>query len=260
MSTGGRRKKKFAVDSQASDKMSSLIQDFNAFSKEFSKTKIDTKKRRKKPKPKVIPKFVKQESNLSEDSNDPKRRKNVIGSMDTNPMLQHLSAQGKLPIFNQSINEEPFHSDDDLSKEESKNEEEVKLQDKDPQLDFHNKKSNTNFFFVHKKTKNSRQSILADRPLTIFKNNTKRDSMFRFFSPPPPTKSKFEKVSQKRIPNINSGELPKQGIEVTPVQKPRKRKIYRQNSGFKKVVLKANKNNSKNRAFQLRGKLNMRFS
>ena len=40
------------------------------------------------------------------------------------------------------------------------------------------------------KVKNNRQSILADRPLTIFKANTGKDSSFRFMSPQN-TRSKF---------------------------------------------------------------------
>lgn len=259
MSSGGRRNKNLDFRSQTSDKMASLIQDFNSFSKEFSKNRFEIKKKRKKPKIKVIPKFVRQESNLSEDSNDPKRRKNVIGSMDMNPMLQQFSTQNKLPIFNQSINEEPFHSDDDLSKDESK-EEEVKLQKDEPQIELRNKIANTNTFFVHKRTKNSRQSILADRPLTIFKNNTKRESMFRFFSPPPQAKSKFDKNSQKRIQSINSGELPKPKMDTTPVMKSRKRKNFFQDSGFKKVILKSNKQTSKNRRFQLKDKIKLRYA
>ena len=54
----------------------------------------------------------------------------------------------------------------------------------------------TNLFFVHKKVKNSRMSILADRPLTLFKNQTNVvDSQFnRLISPQPKIKHKLDNL------------------------------------------------------------------
>lgn len=176
------------------NKMESLIQDFKNFSKEFRKSK-NIRKRKKKAKVVVVPKYVKQDSNISEDSNDPKRRNNVISSIDHSKLMNMSAINSPLPIFSHTINEEPFHSDDEFSSsgsDKSKNEE-VKIKHEESKTEIKNMKAKPNLFFVHRKVKNSRSSILADRPLTIFKNNSKTEPQSRFFSPPPQTKSKFNK-------------------------------------------------------------------
>lgn len=189
--------------------MESLIQDFKNFSKEFRKSK-NNGKRKKKAKVAIVPKYVKQESNISEDSNDPKRRNNVISSIDHSALMNMSSMNNPLPIFSHTINEEPFHSDDEFSSsgsDESKTEE-TKLKQEESKTEIKNMKAKSNLFFVHRKVKNSRSSILADRPLTIFKNSTKIEQKSRFFSPAPP-KSNFNKtvtVSNNWIDDVASSQ------------------------------------------------------
>jgi hypothetical protein len=97
-------------------KMESLVNDFKNFSKEFRKSKINLKKFKKKNKLADVPKiYFRQDSNISEDSNDPKRRQNVIKSGDGINLPNMSSFNNTLPAFNQAIHEEDFHSDDDLS-------------------------------------------------------------------------------------------------------------------------------------------------
>lgn len=187
MSTGGKRFKDNSIMSQNTGKMQSLIDDFKAFSKSFAKPKGDIKRRKKKPKVAVVPTYVKQTSNISEDSNDPKRRKNVMLSIDQR-LVDKLNIKNPLPKLGQSINEEPFQSEDMTSSES--NESEVKMNKEESKGEIAINKFNTSFF-IHKRVKNNRQSILADRPLTIFKANTRKDSGSRFFSPQPNTPSKF---------------------------------------------------------------------
>lgn len=139
----------------------------------------------------MIPTLVRKSSNLSEDSNDPKRRRNVLGAWDSQNNPLALLA-GSIPLFGQSINEEPFQSDDDLSNSDNDSqvkrlEETTNLKEDTTEVEGQPLKSKTNFF-VHRRVKNDRKSILANRPLTIFKTNTRKDSVFRFFSPPPQTK------------------------------------------------------------------------
>jgi hypothetical protein len=183
--------------------MESLVNDFKNFSKEFRKSKINLKKFKKKNKLDGVPKYFKQDSNISEDSNDPKRRQNFIKSTDRINLLNVSSLNNTLPSFNQAIHEEAFHSDDDLSNSsgDSKNAEIVKQEESKTELKKMNTK--TNSFFVHKKVKNSRMSILADRPLTIFKNQTNVESQFnRLISPQPKIKHKldnFETLPHKKM-------------------------------------------------------------
>ena len=73
MSTGRNRYVEPNSSFQRSEKLSALIEDFNMFKESFAKPRKD-RRRRRKPKVPVMPTIVKQDSNISEDSNDPKRR------------------------------------------------------------------------------------------------------------------------------------------------------------------------------------------
>jgi hypothetical protein len=188
-----------------------------------------------------MPVVVRKDSNLSEDSNDPKRRKNVLGDLSVlqNPLT--LGANG-MPLFGQAINEEPFQSDDDMSSHsgtESKNktpQKELEEKDTKPQ------KSKTNFFFVHKKVKNNRSSILADRPLEFLKTNTKKDSIFRFFSPPPPMSKKIEQKTEDdaSMPQIKSNRTVNRNKNISLSNMKRS-----PNKAFKKVTINFNRNRFK---------------
>jgi hypothetical protein len=117
--------------------MESLVHDFKNFSKEFRKSKNNLKKFKKKNKlAGAVPKYFKQDSNISEDSNDPKRRQNFIKSNDRINLLNVSSLNNTLPAFNQAINEEDFHSNDDLSNYSggSKNGEIVKQEESKAEL------------------------------------------------------------------------------------------------------------------------------
>ena len=82
------------------------------------------RRKRKKAKIVTVPNIVKQESNISEDSNDPKRRRNVVGSF--LPFNESIVSKIPLPNIDQSIYEEPFHSEDLSDKSESKKKDVVK--------------------------------------------------------------------------------------------------------------------------------------
>lgn len=128
--------------------MQALVNDFNSLKRTFGAGGFtQKKKKRRKPKVAMVPNIIKrQESNLSEDSNDPKRRKNVLGAV--NPQLL-ANLNFKAPILEQSINEEAFQSED-ISGSGSDKEEEVKLENKNMVEEPVTQKAKTNFFFVHK--------------------------------------------------------------------------------------------------------------
>lgn len=153
--------------------MQSIIEEFKELAKNFSKPKAQAKKRRKKRDLPVVPTIIKQNSNISEDSDDPKRRKNVFTTVDPQALSQ-LNFKTPFGSLGQSINEEPFHSED-LSDESEDGEVKKDKKNEESKTEIPPKKTQTNFF-VHRKVKNTRQSILADRPLTIFKANTRKDS------------------------------------------------------------------------------------
>lgn len=152
----------------------------------LSKSKKLSKPKKKKPTLQLVPQIVRQNSNLSEDSNDPKRRHKIVGTFDASALSNLNLMNRNVPVFGQSINEEPFHSDDDLSKD-SEDTKSKENKPKEASIDAKASLNNTNknnTFFIHKRVKNSRQSILADRPLTIFKSATKNNKQTsRFFSP-----------------------------------------------------------------------------
>lgn len=107
------------------------------------------------------------------------------------------------------------------------------------------------------KVRNNRQSILADRPLTIFKANTRKESVFRFFSPPPmPIKKLNEKQSTEKALNVMSNKsIPPKNVQ-SPGFKSKKRKLPKTTQkSFKKVVMNFAKVTPKNRNFQLKGRL-----
>lgn len=237
-----------SLETKRFSKIHDLKKDFYEFSKAFSKpqTKKKTKKK-KNPLPALMPNIVRKDSNLSNDSNDPKRRHNVIGSIaGIGPPGLNFGPNG-LPIFDQLIDEEDnFNSEDDLSEEKEKEEE--KLLNDSNNFDSKSKlKNNMNTFFVHKKIKNNRQSILADRPLTIFKTNTRKDSRkdssaFRFFSPPPPATRKIEQIVDK--PRMKSNEtLDRTEEKRKRIKKKSSKKIkpISGRGGFKKVMLNFDK-------------------
>lgn len=132
--------------SQTTDKMQSLIEDFNKFSQTFSKPK--RLRRKRKPKVTVVPTVLRQDSNISEDSNDPKRRKNVLGSIDQQ-FMNKFRMQNPLPLLGQSINEEPFLSED-LSSESGQGESEDRVKNEESKQEIIPQKAKTNAFFIHK--------------------------------------------------------------------------------------------------------------
>jgi hypothetical protein len=228
--------------------MQSIIEEFKQLSKKFSKPKGQTKKRRKKRDLPVVPTIVKKNSNISEDSDDPKRRKNVFTTVDPQALSQ-LNFKSPFSQLGQSINEEPFHSEEHSNESED---DEVKRDKKNEEskTELPPKKTQTNFF-VHRKVKNTRQSILADRPLTIFKANTRKDSVFRFFSPPP-QKSKLESIgSDPKIVSVRNKPDQNSAFKV-------KKKANKDGSSYRKVMLKnrtVNKLASKQRKFRIENKI-----
>ena len=126
MSSGNKRNMNQTINSLSNSKITSLVEDFNTFSKMFSLPKRrEVKKKRRKPKVAAVPNILRQSSNISEDSNDPKRRKNVLGSILN--LNNSLNIAKQLPNINQSINEEEDFKSEDLSdKSESVKKEEIK--------------------------------------------------------------------------------------------------------------------------------------
>ena len=178
--------------------------------------------------------------------------RNVLGSMDHHA-LTNYKFKHPLPILGQSINEEPFHSED-LSEGTEEENDKVKIEDAKDEIG--PKKATTNFFFVHKRVKNNRQSILADRPLTIFKANTRKESIFRFFSPPPTVPKMFKKEELENAENVKSNSSIKRKLDHTSLSKFKKKRGGNQNNYFKKVVLNVARKQPESRKFQLKGKLN----
>ena len=73
-------------------------------------------------------------------------------------------------------------------------------------------------FFVHRKVKNNRQSILADRPLTIFKGTTTKISS-RFFSPPPGPVKSIEVKTAEDQENVKSNPSIKRNLNPMTISK-----------------------------------------
>jgi len=251
MSTDRKRDKNFSQNMQTNDKMKSLIDDFNNLAKTFGKTKSPSKKRKKKQKVRIIPSLIKQSTNISEDSDDPKRRTNVIGVTNTQQILSQINFKNPLGILGNSINEEPFQSEEVTSSSGSESEEKTKKKDVDQKIDMELKKTNTNFF-VHRKVKNTRQSILADRPLTIFKANTNKDGSVRFFSPPPMVPKKLVRVDSET--NISKKSIPTVPVKPLNAKIKLKKRIQKSNMLFKKVNVRKVKNDGA-RKYLLKNKM-----
>jgi len=148
MSTDRGKRQKTSTDSKSFRKIYSLISDFKEFSKKFSKPKKGFKLKKKKVAVPVMPNIIRKESNVSDDSNDPKRRKNVLGALEGLHNTSNLLGKG-FPMFGQSINEEPLQSDSEFSYDEDTSRVD-KSKDVSLNAEEISKKSNNNFFYVHK--------------------------------------------------------------------------------------------------------------
>ena len=100
-------------------------------------------------------------------------------------------------------------------------------------------------FFVHRKVKNNRQSILADRPLTIFKAATQKEPS-RFFSPPPTSNKLIEMKPNENQSNIKSNTSIKRKLNPMSISKFAKSK---KKETFKKVMISFHNHGSKNMKF-----------